>query len=53
MLVYAINIVNEGFMQTISVLDLRDLVGPIGGPAFSSQTLLWWSLEYNHNLPSI
>ncbi len=28
-----------------------DLVGPIGGPAFSSQTLLWWPLEYNHNLP--
>ena len=26
-------------------------LGPIGGPAFSSQTLLWWPLEYNHNLP--
>ena len=31
------------------VLDLMDLIGPIGGPAFSSQTLLWWLLEYNHN----
>ncbi len=26
-------------------------LGPIGGPAFSSQTLLWWPLECNHNLP--
>ena len=28
------------------VLDLMDLVGPIGGPAFSSQTLPWCPLEY-------
>ncbi len=25
-------------------------LGPIGGPAFSSQTLLWWLLKCNHNL---
>ncbi len=34
----------------VGVLDLMDLIGPIGGPAFSSQTPFWWPLEDNHNL---
>ena len=46
-----IEIVVASIWSDVSVLDLIDLVGPIDGPAFSSQTLLWWSLEYNHNLP--